>query len=157
MKKRDIRRWIVRAILFAMIGMGAVMVMNLFSKPPANLGVRGGRLAACPGSPNCVCSHDSDSQHAIAPLNYSTEPGIALQRIVDSVGSLGGKVVERRDGYLRAEFTSRLLRFVDDVEFYFPPDESIIHVRSASRIGYSDLGVNRQRVEQIRRRLEGND
>ena len=133
------------------------MVMNLFSKPPANLGVHDGRLANCPGSPNCVCSHDTDSQHAITPLSYSTEPDTALQRIVDIVSSLGGKVVERRDGYLRAEFTSRLLRFVDDVEFYFPSTESIIHVRSASRVGYSDLGVNRQRVEQIRRRFEGND
>lgn len=133
------------------------MVMNLFSKPPANLGVRDGRLAACPGSPNCVCSHDTDPQHAITPLSYATEPDTALQRMVDIVGALGGKVVERRDGYLRAEFTSRLLRFVDDVEFYIPPTESIIHIRSASRIGYSDLGVNRQRVEQIRRRFAGND
>jgi uncharacterized protein (DUF1499 family) len=59
-------------------------------------------------------------------------------------------VVEETDNYIRAESTSRVFHFVDDVEFYFPPDEQVIHVRSASRVGESDLGVNRRRIEQIR-------
>ena len=62
-------------------------------------------------------------------------------------------IVEERADYLYAEFASRLLGFVDDVEFYFPPNERIIHVRSASRLGHSDFGVNRKRIEDIRAKL----
>jgi uncharacterized protein (DUF1499 family) len=63
---------------------------------------------------------------------------------------MGGKIQEEHDGYLWTTFTSRLFRFVDDVEFRMVSTDGIIHVRSASRVGYSDLGVNRRRVEKLR-------
>lgn len=120
---------------------------------PNNIGVKEGHLAACPKSPNCVVSQgQADAQHAIAPLNYSGDRADAmnvLRQVVEAID--GSEVVEQTDNYLYAEFTSRLMGFVDDVEFYFPAEEpGTIHVRSASRLGESDLGVNRKRVEAIR-------
>jgi uncharacterized protein (DUF1499 family) len=75
----------------------------------------------------------------------------ALKSIIESTPRTS--IVEERADYLYAEFTSMLIGYVDDVEFYFPPDEQVIHVRSASRLGYSDFGVNRKRIEDIRAKL----
>jgi uncharacterized protein (DUF1499 family) len=123
---------------------------------PSNLGVKEGRLAACPKSPNCVVSQgQEDAEHAIAPLAYSgdlAEAMTALRQVVEA--QEGSAIVEQTDHYLYVEFTSPLMGFVDDVEFYLPPDEpGTIHVRSASRLGQSDLGVNRKRIEAIRSTL----
>ena len=120
---------------------------------PTDIGVKEGRLAACPKSPNCVVSQgQEDAQHAIAPLIYSGETADAvntLRQVIEAQD--GSEVIQQTDTYLYAEFTSRLMGFVDDVEFYFPTDEpGTIHVRSASRLGESDLGVNRKRIEAIR-------
>ena len=119
-------------------------------KRPTNLGVRDGKLAACPGSPNCVSSQASDDKHSIAPLPIIGDPSSAMKRLRSVVEAMPRtEVVETKPEYLRVEFASQLLGFVDDVEFYC--DGKVIHVRSASRLGYSDLGVNRKRVEEIRR------
>ncbi|MCL6435805.1 MAG: DUF1499 domain-containing protein [Leptolyngbyaceae cyanobacterium HOT.MB2.61] len=122
---------------------------------PANLGVRNGRLAPCPGTPNCVCSYDQDGQHAIAPLSYTSSPAeamAALKQIIQSIERTN--IITESSDYLYAEFTSKLMGFVDDVEFYFDPSAKVIQVRSASRLGQSDLGVNRKRVELIREKLK---
>jgi uncharacterized protein (DUF1499 family) len=119
-------------------------------KRPTNLGIRDGKLAPCPSSPNCVSSQASDDKHSIAPLGIVGDPSLAIQRLKKVVESMPRtQVVEAKPEYLRVEFASQLLGFVDDVEFYC--DGKVIHVRSASRLGYSDLGVNRKRVEEIRR------
>ena len=73
----------------------------------------------------------------------------ALRRLIQKLP--GARVVETEPDYFRAEFTSRILRFVDDVEFLLDPEAQVVHVRSASRTGYWDFGANRKRVEQIRR------
>lgn len=128
---------------------------------PNNLGVTEQRLAPCPASPNCVASQDpaDDQEHYIAPLTYggdlaesrSGERQIAKMQIVKILGVVPRTViVEQTDNYIHAESTSRLMGFVDDLEFYFPPDQNLIEWRSASRLGESDLGVNRRRLEQIR-------
>ena len=120
-------------------------------KRPETLGVHEGRLRPCPNTPNCVCSQDSDSAHKIEPLTYrsnSTEAFAALKRIVES--SEKAIVITETENYLHAEFTSRLMGFVDDVEFYLDTAANVIQVRSASRLGKSDLGVNRKRIELIR-------
>lgn len=125
----------------------------LSGKRPADLGVRNGRLKAAPSSPNAVSSQATDG-HQIAPLAYAGRAEAAmkaLKAIVD--GTPNTHLVENKPDYLYAEYASALLGFVDDVEFYFPPGGSIIQVRSASRLGYSDLGVNRKRIEAIRARL----
>jgi uncharacterized protein (DUF1499 family) len=118
-------------------------------KRPDNLGVRGGRLAPCKRSPNCVCSQadPSDSEHYIAPLRGS----LAAAR--DAVRAMPRTtIVEEKPNYLYAEFRSRLLGYVDDVEFFF--DGQALQVRSCSRLGRRDFGVNRERVEALRKLVE---
>lgn len=128
---------------------------NLAGDRPTNLGVKAGKLAPCPSSPNCVISQgDADAEHAIAPLTYSGSSAEAMALLVAVVNAMSRtSIVESTDNYLYVEFTSKLMGFVDDVEFYLDPAESVIHVRSASRLGQSDLGVNRQRIEAIRQAL----
>ena len=121
--------------------------------PPKNIGVKDGKLAACPSSPNCVSSQSQagDKEHYIQPLHYTgsrDEAKAALVSVIESMKRT--KIVTVRDDYVYAEFTSRIFRFVDDVEFYFDDTTKTIHVRSASRLGHSDLGVNRKRIESIR-------
>ncbi|OKH17012.1 DUF1499 domain-containing protein [[Limnothrix rosea] IAM M-220] len=122
---------------------------------PDNLGVRGNHLTPCPATPNCVVSEDTDATHAIAPISYVGDRATVRQALEDVLSVVPRtKIIEATDTYLRAESSSRLLGFVDDVEFYFPEDEDIIHIRSASRLGESDLGVNKRRLEQIRLALQ---
>lgn len=119
-----------------------------------NLGVKKGKLTPCPQKQNCVSSQAVDEKQHIQPILYLGNQNDAkdhLLRLLDSMKRT--KIVTANADYIRAEFTSALFRFVDDVEFYLPDgqaDETVIHVRSASRIGRSDLGVNRKRVEEIR-------
>ncbi len=108
-------------------------------------------LQPCPAKPNCVCSEDQQAEHAIAvfPLLGEFAPSWAhLRQLLDSWR--GAKLVESREGYLHYVFTTPLLRFKDDVEFAFDAEKRVIQVRSASRLGYSDFGTNRKRVEAIR-------
>ncbi|MEN6474950.1 MAG: DUF1499 domain-containing protein [Syntrophaceae bacterium] len=129
--------------------------MGFTGSRPHNLGVKDGALAACPDSPNCVSTQAKDARHAIAPLTYTTSREQALQRLTDIIRSLPRtRIVTSRADYLHVEFTSALFRFVDDVEFFLDDTAKTIHFRSASRLGYSDLGVNRKRMEEIRRRFQ---
>lgn len=122
---------------------------------PANLGVKDGRLATCPATPNCVASQGADPDHEIAPLSYDSDTAIAMTNLITAIeGMPRSAIIEQTDQYLYAEFTSRLMGFVDDVEFYFEPAEKTIQVRSAARLGESDLGVNRKRIEAIRSELQ---
>jgi uncharacterized protein (DUF1499 family) len=117
---------------------------------PNNLGVKDGKLSPCPGTPNCVCSQSEDPRWSIDPL-----PPVAIAEIKKAIESMERtKIIEETENYLYAEFTSKLMGFVDDVEFYFDPITNVVQVRSASRLGKSDLGVNRQRIEEIRAKLQ---
>jgi uncharacterized protein (DUF1499 family) len=131
--------------------------LGLFAgTPPANLGVKGGRLAACPGSPNCVSSQadPADGTHYIAPIAFKGDGRAAWRALRETVAaSERVKIVGEQDGYLRAEFATKFLGFVDDVEFVLDAPARVIHVRSASRLGYRDFGVNRARIEALRTRL----
>lgn len=109
------------------------------------------QLDSCPSSPNCVSTQAQDEGHAIVPFRYQktrAEAKEALKAIIRTLPRT--KLVEEDETYLHYEFTSLLLRFVDDVEFLFNDDTKTIHFRSASRTGYGDLGVNRTRMEQVR-------
>lgn len=113
-------------------------------------------LSACPASPNCVSTQAMDEQHAIAPIRYSKARAEAKEALKAAITRLPRvKLVEEDAAYLHYEFTSLLLRFVDDVEFFFEEATKTLHFRSASRMGYSDLGVNRQRMEQVRALVSG--
>ncbi|MBF2008872.1 MAG: DUF1499 domain-containing protein [Chlorogloeopsis fritschii C42_A2020_084] len=128
--------------------------MIFAGKRPNNLGVRDGKLASCPTSPNCVSSQSTDAVHKIAPLTYTSTPEQALADIKSVIQSLPRtKIITESNDYLYAEFKSALMGFVDDVEFYVDRNANVIHVCFASRLGQSDLGVNRQRVETIRTKL----
>lgn len=120
-----------------------------FSPRPTNLGVRDGRLAPCKPSPNCVSSQadPADKTHYIEPIRGTLEVARRVLRTLPRV-----TIVRDEPSYLHAEFRTRLLRFVDDVELYF--DGHVLHVRSCSRVGYHDLGTNRRRVESLRRLIE---
>ncbi len=123
---------------------------------PADLGVRDGRLAPCPPTPNCVASQvdSGDAEHYVAAIRFRTDAQGAWAALVDAVrGSGRAVIVAERPGYLHAEFSSRVLGFVDDVEFQLDTGARNIHVRSASRLGRGDFGVNRARIQAIRARL----
>ncbi|MEG3439763.1 DUF1499 domain-containing protein [Pannus brasiliensis CCIBt3594] len=118
---------------------------------PDTLGVVSGKLHPCPNTPNCVSSQSADVVHSIEPIPYTGTPGEAIEKIAAIVESQPRtKIIARESNYLYAEFASQWMGFVDDVEFYADPDKKAIEVRSASRLGESDLNVNRQRVETIR-------
>jgi uncharacterized protein (DUF1499 family) len=111
-------------------------------------------LPGCPDSPNCVASRPGeDALHSIAPFLFSGDPAAALKRLEEVAVADGGKVVLADGRYLHLEYRSRIFRFVDDVEFLLSPEPGRIEVRSASRSGHSDLGVNRRRVEHLRMRF----
>jgi uncharacterized protein (DUF1499 family) len=129
--------------------------MGLFSGTrPSDLGVTNGRLKPAPGSPNAVSSQAQDAAHAIAPLTYNSSRERAMDAVVRIIEATPRtRIVSRTQDYLYAEYQSALMGFVDDVEFWFEPNSKLVQVRSASRLGYSDFGVNRARIEEIRRKL----
>ena len=117
---------------------------------PSKVQLVDGRLRACPNSPNCVSSESDNASSRIEPLIFQDPPEKAWSDLKETVRELGGEIQEEHEGYFWATFTSRVFRFVDDVEFRMVSTDGIVHVRSGSRVGYSDLGVNRRRVEKLR-------
>ena len=139
------------------ISIFVTLSIGLLSTAPAlaATGLDSSHLSACPSSPNCVVSQDGDEDHAIAPIAYQGDRASAKETLLKVLSVVPRtEVVEQTENYIHSESTSRIFKFVDDVEFYFPEDENVIHVRSASRVGESDLGVNRRRIEQIRLAME---
>ena len=112
-----------------------------------------GRLEPCPESPNCVISVGEDASHFIEPFSYFGDRGAARKRLLSILVALPRTRIRISDdgNYIQAECRSFLFRFVDDLEFVMDTEKPLIHVRSAARTGYSDFGVNRKRVEQIRK------
>ncbi|MGE3978350.1 MAG: DUF1499 domain-containing protein [Nitrospira sp.] len=113
-------------------------------------------LRTCPDKPNCVSTQATDESHAIAPFQYKksrAEAKEALKAVLTTLPRT--KLVDEDESYLHYEFTSLLLRFVDDVEFLFDDPTKMVHFRSASRTGHSDFGVNRKRMEQVRTLVGG--
>ncbi|MFK7889131.1 MAG: DUF1499 domain-containing protein [Gammaproteobacteria bacterium] len=110
-----------------------------------------GTLTACPDKPNCRCSDVSGDDHSIAPLVLKGDAQAAwsvLKNYVEAQPRF--KVISNDDHYLHVEARTKLLRFTDDVEFHLRPDDGQIAMRSASRVGYSDLGANKKRLEAVR-------
>ena len=121
---------------------------------PNDLGLKEQSLKACPEKPNCVSSFATSDEHKIAPLALPKpidEAKTLLKRTISGVSN--AELIGESDNYLYYEFTSSIMRYVDDVEFYFTGQNGLVHVRSASRLGYSDMGANRKRIEMIRSRL----
>jgi uncharacterized protein (DUF1499 family) len=136
-----------------------VAQLGIFNgRRPDGLGARNGKLKACPGSPNCVSTQAQDDEHRIEPIAYSGERATVKAQLLNVIRAMGGtKIVVEQPDYVYVEFRTPGLQFVDDVEFYFDDEAQVVHFRSASRLGYSDLGLNRRRMEEIRRRFGGTD
>ena len=146
------KRWLT------VFGLGIISFFALFfalsflTKSTSATGILNGRLSQCPQKPNCVCSeYQDDTAHAIAPIQIPaeiTEKPLPLMKKV--IQELGGEIQSETDIYLAATFTSKFFRFVDDVEIRVDSAENLIHIRSASRAGYGDMGANKARVTLIR-------
>lgn len=138
-------------ILLAMITLAVLAMHSRAQAPPGRID---GRLPPCPDSPNCVCSeYPADSAHYVEPLRLPGDLPLASVpgRLGEQVRTLGGTVTLVQQDYLAASFRSRLFGFVDDLQLRLDVEEGVIQVRSASRVGRSDLGVNQRRVEALRR------
>lgn len=114
------------------------------------------RISDCPSSPNCVSSRAQDPEHRVDPIAVDVAPDAAWEILRQTLAAEPRlRIVEERKDqwYLHAEATSLVFRFVDDVEFQLDPEQRLLHVRSASRVGHWDLGINRRRVERLREAL----
>ena len=154
------------AILLVVVGAAAGLALHLAAakgdtmfagKRPDYLGVKDGRLARPRSTPNCVSSQadPADAVHYVAPIAYKGSALEAIAAARKAVEAMPRALVVRHEGnYLYAEFKSKLMGFVDDVEFTYDAKAGVLHVRSASRLGRGDRGVNRARVEALRARIE---
>lgn len=154
-KSKSTRNYVVIAI--ALVLTFFVWSSHMFAgNRPTNIGINNSQLAACPATPNCVSSQApaSDTEHSIAPLKFNGDPTNAMANLKQVIQSMPRTtIVKETNDYLYVEFASKLMGFVDDVEFYIDGGNNNIQVRSASRLGQSDLGVNRKRIEEIRSKL----
>ncbi len=148
-------------VVVVLAAIGAGRMGWLQGTPPTDLGVKNGRLKPPATTPNSVSSqaalhpdHPMRQKAAIDPLPLKGDGPATLARIATIVETMpGAQVVTREPGYLYVRFTTRLMRFVDDAEFWHDPAAQVVQVRSASRVGHGDGGVNRARVEAVRSAL----
>ena len=146
--------YIVAAV--AGVGFVGLLIWARNAPPPSTLGVHDGSLSECPGSPNCVSSQTESSQHQIEPITFAGDATTAMERIRATIDGMSRtKIVTHTDKYLHAEFRTSLIGYIDDLECLLDSDAGTIHIRSASRLGHSDLGANRKRVEAIRTAFAG--
>jgi len=134
--------------------LGALLITFAFTSGSCaaeqSLGVKEGRLAPCPDSPNCVSTQSEVKRHSMKPLPFANTRQESRQRILTILKNMKRvNIVAVTDSYIHAEFKSALFRFVDDVEFYLDESARIVHFRSASRVGTYDFGVNRKRMKKF--------
>lgn len=158
-KEETSMKWLLILIAIALV---LFVIIRLYAKsgtlqnsfpPGTTSGVTDGQLAPCKTSPNCISSHSepTDTLHYADPITVPTSITEPKQRIIEILSALPHAViVEEFDNYIRAEFTTQWIRYVDDVEFLIHKEQARIDFRSASRVGYSDMGLNRKRIEEIR-------
>ena len=150
------RSFLKRLILVSLIAVAGLFTMSLTSTQPTNLGIQpNGQLAVCPDSPNCVSTQATDAEHLIPAINLDSveQPTLDTIKQLISTEFPRARLVSESAEYLHYEFTSLIFRFVDDVEFLVDDENKRLHFRSASRVGYSDMGANRRRMEKISQRL----
>ncbi|MGR9105388.1 MAG: DUF1499 domain-containing protein [Gammaproteobacteria bacterium] len=139
-------RWIIICAL--------CLAMQAFAQPKDNtnpLFMNSRNLPPCPDSPNCVSSQALDDNHFVEPLHFTGSGRTALQILTETIRNLPDtRILESGETRLHAEFRTRWLKFTDDFEAILDEQHAVIHIRSASRVGYWDLGTNRRRIETIR-------
>ena len=125
-------------------------LLPALSPRPDGLGVKNGRLSPCPDKPNCVSTYSNGQEHGMEPIPYDGDTRDAHQKISTIINDTDGTtLITSEPDYIYAEFRTPRLNLIDDVEFYFDEENQLIQFRSASRLGYSDLGANRERMEAI--------
>ena len=157
-----ILKWLlIVAVVLVVVAIVLGQMGLLQGTPPTDLGVRDGRLKPPSSTPNSVTSqaalypsHPMRAKAEIAPLPLRGDGRATIAKIKDIVEAMpGARVIKSEPDYLYAQFTTRLMKYVDDTEFWFDPQAQVVQVRSASRVGRGDWNVNRERVEAIRARL----
>jgi uncharacterized protein (DUF1499 family) len=150
MKKLMIR--LVIGVGVMVVVLTAIMaILARVVKSPADLGVKDGKLAACPNSPNCVSTQSQDPRHQIAPIPYKMSLAMARDNLIHIIRSMERSTIITEDPtYIHAEFRTKGIGYVDDVEFYLDEEAQVIHFRSSARLPYYDFEVNRKRMEAIR-------
>jgi uncharacterized protein (DUF1499 family) len=131
-----------------------LLIFSIISRKKPSVGLVNGRLRPCSNRPNCVCSEEKNSPSYIKPITFSGPAKGKWERARQIIREMGGKIVHEEDDYLWATFCTKIFRFVDDLELRMEEESSLIHIRSSSRVGYSDMGVNRRRVEDFRLRFK---
>ena len=146
--------WVIgiALLILPLIGIGFFAVKAQESRNGKALGLQDGTLADCPESPNCVCSESKCEGRPcfIEPLELAAITEADIEKVIEEAG---GKVTKSNSGYIASEFQSSLFGFVDDLEVRIDQPKKLIHFRSASRVGHSDLGANRARVEKLKQML----
>lgn len=149
---------IVVCLAFILMVIVRLAMLSAGAQRPKTLGLVDNQFVACPAKPNCVSTHSTNPQHASNPIRFSGSAAEAFDRLQAIVEQQPrAQIITAANGYIRAEFTSRIFHFVDDVQFLFDENQQVIHFRSSSRSGYSDLGVNRHRMESLRTAFENVD
>ena len=130
-----------------------LFVLGQMSQSGEANGLFEAKLTKCPDKPNCICTEFvADATHYIEPIGFSqSNTAEVLSRLKNSIREMGGSIQAETDNYLAFTFTSSIFRFVDDLEIRIDKDLKIIHMRSASRVGHSDRGVNKKRIEQLKK------
>ena len=130
----------------------AVIFAACSGTKPTDIGVKSGQFKVCPSSPNCISTQaaEDDKKHYMPALSYSGTMEAAKTKLVGIINDMERTTITENSGtYIHSEFMTPTMKFVDDVEFYFDDANKVIHFRSASRKGYSDMGLNRKRMEAI--------
>ena len=151
------KKLFTKLIIVSLVALVGLAMLSYFAPKPEGLGVVDGQLAECPDKPNCVSTQTSSSENRMQPISFTGTPEEKIKQIKSTVSEncVREKLVEEQSPtYLRYEFRSLVFRFVDDVEFYIDDAEKLIHFRSAARVGHSDLGVNRARMEKLTAALQ---
>ena len=147
--KKQIKGTMVTLVSLAAFVILALAVMSIMSRYAGNHGLFKGKLQACKATPNCICTEDFDNKNA-EPINIQgVESATAWETLKGVVVATGGKIESDDGKYLWATYTTPLFRFVDDFEARLDEQQAVIHLRSASRVGHGDMGVNKKRVDTI--------
>jgi len=147
-------KFFIYSIISLVVVIGIVLIaFSVTSRKQPELGLHKEQLLPCSSAKNCVCSEYRDQSAYIEPLLYTTTTEQAWEKLKRVITETGGSVITKEAGYLRLAYETPLLRYIDDVEFRLDNTTQHIHVRSASRVGQSDMGANRKRVEKIKARF----
>ena len=141
---------IVLIVIVVLIGGVSIMMIVKNQKTPENLGVTSGKLAPVPSSPNAVSSQTDIEEKRVDPLPFKSDLDSSKAAVLKALGEYGDiEVMSDSKNYIYAVHTTKTMRYRDDLEFYFDEGEQVVHFRSASRVGYSDRGLNRERYNKL--------